>query len=960
MPRSGSEENSDTEKTQERSGYERRKDLFLALRGKSSEEQILILEKECGDDAELRESVLEFLELERADDDASYLNPEEETTPDRFLGKTIDRYFVKRIIGRGGMSRVYEAIDEFPKRTVALKLIDPQLVSPASLSRFEFEAQLLGWLDHPGIAKLYHAGTYRDGKQVIPFFAMEFVPNAQTVTRYATSHHLNMIERLELITRVCDAVHHAHLNGIIHRDLKPDNILINSAGQPKLIDFGISRTIDRHRVRGTAHTQAGQLIGTPPYMSPEQLTLDPKQLDIRSDVYSLGVVTYELLCGEIPFENSTFAVKGRPDLEPKFPKSVRKKVRGDIEAIVGKALRSARESRYESAGSLAQDLRRHLRGEVIQARRSSAATKAQKWIRREPLRAVAACFLLILMFTLILLGGLRIREVFLVAEKIKVSWSAGDLATVYQTQAQLPPFLDRLFFGDDYTSVPRLRKLEVSTPLARVLQTILSEGEEEARLLAARYLEFNGVGAHPPLARFLLRSEDKPTTSTTTSQTRTIARLFHDRPDKNPVSSHQSAPFRDRLVELLRQPSNDDVPLYALSALSGVGTAREIPRILSWLTGLSDSGRSFAEAVRLGLLCIESILRRSQPCGYFDQVLNLDHEKILERTSMLFENARQENPLLNGASLQRLFTTLAFTRREARLPALTIEPQSKLFQRSRILAARKHPRLEGRVLEISSWLGEDTPEPYGQIEYHGVLAGSYDRTELSQELEARILAHVGILGLDLDLAKRIFHQGWEAGQEHIRGIYRQREPDCDTHLGALFEESITPLTPISIPRIEPTEPPSSFASVDFQSGCTQGIAEQIEVSLTSPETHIKTCEDSPLSKFVRLGLPGYSAMEFRFTLSPDVAPAHLEVRLEIQKALRNQLPHRGEGRISVYFDKVALAENVLVNTGQVESFTFSKDMPPDLMTRPHSLTVRLHSRATTTIRILRVEVGPKT
>jgi len=231
-----------------------------------------------------------------------------ESQPERIRGgipKEIGRYKVRRTIGSGGMGTVYEAIQESPRRKVAIKVMRSGVTSRSAMRRFEYESQILGRLSHPCIAQVYEAGTYDDGTGGVPYFAMEYIIGAKTLLEYAKQKDLKVHERLVLFEQICDAVHHGHLKGIIHRDLKPDNILIDSSGNPKIIDFGVARSTDSDMVVTTLQTNVGQLIGTVQYMSPEQCEADPDLIDARSDVYSLGVVLYELLTGQPPYDLSS-------------------------------------------------------------------------------------------------------------------------------------------------------------------------------------------------------------------------------------------------------------------------------------------------------------------------------------------------------------------------------------------------------------------------------------------------------------------------------------------------------------------------------------------------------------------------------------------------------------------------------------------------------------------------------
>jgi tetratricopeptide (TPR) repeat protein len=311
----------------------------------------------------------------------------------------IGRYRILRRIGEGGMGSVYEAEQEEPRRVVALKVIKPGLTDPEFLRRFRRESQALARLQHPGIAQIYEAGAEESEAGVQPFFAMEFI-HGETLLEYAGKHQLNTRQRLGVMAKICEAVHHAHQRGLIHRDLKPGNILVDDAGQPKILDFGVARMVDTD-VHATRHTEIGQLVGTLAYMSPEQVLGDPLTLDTRSDVYALGVILYQLLAGKLPYKVSRQvheAARAIQEDDPPPLSSIHRDFRGDVETIVAKALEKDKARRYSSASDLAGDIRHFLQDEPITARRPTAAYQLVKFTRRHKalVSAAAAVFVILL------------------------------------------------------------------------------------------------------------------------------------------------------------------------------------------------------------------------------------------------------------------------------------------------------------------------------------------------------------------------------------------------------------------------------------------------------------------------------------------------------------------------------------------------------------------------------------
>jgi len=378
--------------------------VFLAARDLSGDARRLLLDERCAGDPTLRDEVESLLAAHETVDsrlDATFGDVWSDAagardTPDQdALPRVFGGYELLEVIGRGGMGTVYRARQRTPDRVVALKVIRTGTMTPRTLDRFRREANVLAKLQHPGIAQIFEAGSI-DGEgedDARPYFAMELI-EGRSIDQHVARHELDIAARLALIIEVCDAVHHAHDKGVVHRDLKPENILIDAAGRPKVVDFGIARSSEPHTRDTLMRTRGGQLLGTLPYMSPEQVSGDPEAIDRRSDVYALGVITHELLSGALPYDigeqSLPAAMRTIQDAAPIRLGAIDTAFRGDVETIVGKALEKEPSRRYGSALALAEDLRRYLAHEPIIARRPSAVYQLRLLARRHRAVAVGA------------------------------------------------------------------------------------------------------------------------------------------------------------------------------------------------------------------------------------------------------------------------------------------------------------------------------------------------------------------------------------------------------------------------------------------------------------------------------------------------------------------------------------------------------------------------------------------
>ncbi|HWS26937.1 MAG TPA: tetratricopeptide repeat protein [Xanthomonadales bacterium] len=315
--------------------------------------------------------------------------------PAAWVGRQIDDYRILRVIGAGGMGVVFLAQQRHPKRMVAIKTLHAGLHQADLLARFQQEAEILGRLKHPGIAQIYASGRTDASLGSVPYIVMEFVEGAPLLE---FCNKLDMRERLQLLMRVCDAVEHAHIRGVIHRDLKPGNILVQADGLPKVLDFGVARLTGEEHAPSEL-TSVGMVIGTVAFMSPEQALGEPGGVDIRTDVYALGMIGYRMLSGEMPYEvtshNLGRALQQICESAPTPLSRHDRRYAGDLETIFHKVLAKDKDARYQNAAELAEDLRRYLADESILARRASVFSEVRRFARRNKILVAAAAMVLL-------------------------------------------------------------------------------------------------------------------------------------------------------------------------------------------------------------------------------------------------------------------------------------------------------------------------------------------------------------------------------------------------------------------------------------------------------------------------------------------------------------------------------------------------------------------------------------
>jgi eukaryotic-like serine/threonine-protein kinase len=332
--------------------------------------------------------------------------------PDNALPASIGPFRILRLLGEGGMGRVYLAEQDHPRREVALKVLRAAAGAEAQ-QRFAREAELLATLEHPGIARIYASGTADTPAGPLPYLAIEYIRGKDLIA-HARERELPLPARLLLLAAVCRAVHHAHTNGVIHRDLKPANILVDEQEQPKVLDFGVARVIGHEQF--TRMTAAGEILGTLPYMSWEQLVGDAR-IDARSDVYALGAVGYELLSGAPPYpglSQTTLlgAIETVRSSDPPRLSRTQPATAGDVETIIMNALAHEPAQRYGSAAEMAADIERHLAHQPIAARPPTARYLLGLFVRRHRALTAAA-------------GLIAVALVVATAVSLRFAWSAA-------------------------------------------------------------------------------------------------------------------------------------------------------------------------------------------------------------------------------------------------------------------------------------------------------------------------------------------------------------------------------------------------------------------------------------------------------------------------------------------------------------------------------------------------------
>lgn len=519
--------------------WEKIKSLFQEAVELSPERIEAFLNENCGDDAALREELESLIEAYKRSGDFLEIPPlqsgginNDKAPSDPFIGIRVGKYSIEQKIGEGGMAIVYSAsrVDEQFTRRVAIKLIKRGMDTDEIIRRFKFEQQTLAGLNHPNIAKIFDGGTTESG---LPYFVMELV-EGERIEKYCSNESLTITERLDLFLKVCSAIQYAHQNLVVHRDIKPGNIFVTKDGTPKLLDFGIAKLLDPSSAQATILTRTGLRFMTLEYASPEQLK--GRRITTATDIYSLGVVLYELLTGSYPykFDNSLpseiervvcttepekpstavrrlkekrieagregeFQSEGSLKSEDKNYEKIKKRLTGDIDNIVLKAMQKEPERRYSSVEQFSEDIRRYLVGLPVVARGNSLAYRSRKFFQRHKTSVIASFVIL-----MILLGG-SIE----IIHQSHIAASERDIAQTEMTkEKKINDFLQNMLSSaDPYEQGKDVKVVEVLGNAVKQLNSGLkTQPEIKAELETTIGLTYQNLGVYDKAQSLLKRA----------------------------------------------------------------------------------------------------------------------------------------------------------------------------------------------------------------------------------------------------------------------------------------------------------------------------------------------------------------------------------------------------------------------------------------------------------------------
>lgn len=789
------------------------------------------------------------------------------------------------------------------------------------------------------------------------FIAMELIEGPQ-LTTFADREGLDHQERIRLVVEVCDALDHAHSAGVIHRDLKPSNLLVGCDGRVKIIDFGIARAPLDAEETLSALTRSGELLGTASYMSPEQALGARGVIDVRTDVYSLGVILYELLTGALPLSTEGSSVSDflRRIVEepPRPPSRLGPHLRGDLDRVCLKALEKEPRDRYQSAGALAEDLRRYLEGKPVEASAPSRVRRLVSWSRRRPGRAVA--LVVAVMIGLLLLGyatanALGAREF---ARTLNQRWRTGDFAMIGREVSTLPRWVGDLWLDADLVRLrDELLGEVVNSPEAEVVRLAASGAEEDALLSAAGYLEREGLAPNPSLGRYLGAVLAGEVGGDRVRAGELLGRLFNERPDVSPEDRSASAELRRGLHELLMGERDLASQRHVPTILGGCGDETSVGVLCKWMAiraATDDPERG--DELRTAICAVGEIVRRSEVCGYRTEILKFDWARVwkaIDEAARKVQPMRGASPNLRHAA-SNLAIRIALAHRSRVVPVPRMAPTCfGSWPPSSVAAAIASEDvrrlLEGPTVALSLMTGYSLGDSRFYFDY-GYLVG----LAVLPESEGRILGEVRDLAED-NKAGDVGEPCYRAGLQQARSMWEGRrlsEIDPAQRLGALRSATDEPFDLVASAMRE--ELPRGFVAAWFLSAP--------EVERAGCATGIEWRAASPAARFdgghlgVRLGGPGVSAIRLAFDYRGRTA-SDLSLYLDCQREYRPELPGGGEAELELSIDGIPIASGIVPRLTS-RGLLLAVPLPDDRQRGEHEFTIALaaHSTVPVTVRLI--------
>ncbi len=852
-------------------------------------------------------------------------------------GQKVGEFRVRRRIGRGGMGEVYLADHLTMDRPVALKVFPPSEGDRRARNRFLEEARRAGKLHDSHLAEIY--GLWEtDG---VLYYAMEYLRGPSLADllfrlrfRGGELDARNTKKIVQRIAGVAAALGKIHADGLVHRDVKPGNILLredDGAAVPEspavLIDFGLARSVG---MNDTGHV--GSSAFTKEYAAPEQITHGIASF--RSDVYSLGVTLAELLTGKRPRPSGFSGLLG--------PNGQGAGMDRNLAAVLDRATAPDPKERYEDASEFNRDLQAWLNDQPVLARPLGLVeTMTYRLVRyrwlvlKRAFQSLAG--LMAAAFLLVLLGWFRsAREAAELLESGDFQGGRARLESIPAlASAILPLTLEHL--------AERLEEQATDEPVAHVLTVLERMGLPDAVLTAAAYLERDGLDRHPWLAQFLLRQLETKDVGGRSNATLLTARLFLDLPDRDAETMQASAPFRARLMQMLREDVPENDKLYALTALAGCGTPDQLYPLFEWLSVQELNG----EAFRMGIVCAERIVRRCRPCGTSDYLNDRDWSAVTARSAELAQEsleamaagARPPSHVFGPWSAYMLALTFLQRSRgvETQIDVdLDLFPDEVAFRLRCALRGAGNPDV-ARTLEAGHGLMELTGYP----ELWGFCCAYYGDNELTRSVVTRL----PVIFLDDESASEVFLIELEKGrQEVVNGRLKDFETDDRSHLAELLKQAKQPWKPKTEGRASADS--GVLATWDFLLPTIKLGAEAGEVRVSGDVRHVLDEGPGRSTHHWRMSAFGSSWMELDFELPEAAREKPLVLRIRHLAATRRYVPYQGLAYIDVSIGGHSLVSRFLVSDHGFQTCEISIS-PGILEPGPDTLTIRLPASTTT-------------